>query len=54
MKTKRGISMPQEMTGWYLVAIIVLVVIVLSMLVLKGKITNIGEYVRSVLRFGKI
>lgn len=53
MKTKRGLSFPQEYTGWFVFGIIVLVFIVLISLVLQGKLTDGIGYVKSLMRFGQ-
>jgi nitrogen fixation protein FixH len=53
MKTKRGLSMPQEFTGWFMWGIIVLIFIILIVLVLRGKLTENIDFFKSLLRFGR-
>jgi nitrogen fixation protein FixH len=53
MKTKRGLSMPQEFTGWFLWGIIILIFIVLIILGLRGKLAENIDYFKGLLRFGR-
>ncbi len=53
MKNKRGISMPQEFTGWFMWGIIILVFFLMIYLILKGKLTGMIDFIKGALRFGR-
>lgn len=50
---KRALSMPQEFTGWFIWAIIILIVLLLVIFILRGKLDNSISYFKSFLRFGR-
>ncbi|MEM4181911.1 MAG: hypothetical protein QXX68_02025 [Candidatus Pacearchaeota archaeon] len=49
---KRALSMPQEFTGWFILGIIVLIIILLIIFALRGKLSNGIDYFKGFLRFG--
>ncbi len=53
MKTKRGLSLPADFTGWFILGISILVVVIIISLTLKGKLSGGIDYFKSLLRFGK-
>jgi len=48
---KRGMEI--EMIGWWILAIAVLVILVIGIMVLKGKGIGAIEYVKNLFRFGR-
>lgn len=50
-KGKKGIEM--EMIGWWIIAIVILVIMLVAYFVLKGKGINAIEFIKNIFRFGK-
>jgi len=46
-------AMELEMLGWWILGLAVLVIIVLSIMVLKGKGDSALEFIKGLFRFGK-
>ena len=51
MKKRRG-AMEMDQIGWWILAIVVLVVVVLGLFVLKGKGIGAMQYLKNLFRFG--
>jgi hypothetical protein len=52
MKTKRGVSLPADFTGWFILGIVILVVVILISMTLSGKLSGGLDSFKKILRFG--
>ena len=48
---KKGLEI--EMLGWWVIAIVVLIIMVLGFFILKGKGINAIDYIKDLFRFGR-
>ena len=48
-KNKRGIEL--DMLGWWIIAVVVLVILVMGILVLKGKGTGALDFIKDLFKF---
>ena len=58
MKSKRGffngkLGMAIEMVGWWIIAIVALVIILTIIFFLSGKGTSAIDYIKNLIRFGR-
>jgi hypothetical protein len=53
MKTKRGVSLPADFMGWMILGIVILITVLLISLILRGKLVDGIDYIKSLMRFGR-
>lgn len=51
LKSKKGLEL--EMLGWWIIALAVLVIVILGIMILKGKGGSAIEYIKNLLRIGR-
>jgi L-cystine uptake protein TcyP (sodium:dicarboxylate symporter family) len=46
-------AMEIEMLGWWIIALVVFVIMIVGFVILKGKGINAIDYIKNIFRFGK-